>query len=48
LRHLLHHYAGFEKSVGAVGLVEASSENIAVSLPVQGMVTHIYVKAGDT
>src|SRR6266853_5883139 len=39
--------AGFEKSVGAVGLVEASSENIAVSLPVQGMVTHIYVKAGD-
>jgi multidrug resistance efflux pump len=39
--------AAFEKSVGAVGLVEASSENIAVSLPVQGMVTHIYVKAGD-
>lgn len=39
--------AGFEKSVGAVGLVEASSENIAVSLPVQGMVTQVYVKAGD-
>jgi HlyD family secretion protein len=39
--------ANFEKSVGAVGLVEASSENIAVSLPVQGMVTHVYVKAGD-
>src|SRR6266436_587856 len=37
----------FEKSVGAVGLVEASSENIAVSLPVQGMVTHVYIKAGD-
>src|SRR6516165_7761898 len=34
-------------SVGAVGLVEASSENIAVSVPVQGMVTHVYVKAGD-
>ena len=34
-------------SVGAVGLVEASSENIAVSLPVQGMVTQVYVKAGD-
>jgi len=34
-------------SVGAVGLVEASSENIAVSVPVQGMVTHMYVKAGD-
>ncbi len=37
----------FEKSVGAVGLVEASSENIAVSLPVQGMVTRVYIKAGD-
>jgi multidrug resistance efflux pump len=36
-----------ENSVGAVGLVEASSENIAVSVPVQGMVTQIYVKAGD-
>src|SRR5215831_10439242 len=36
-----------EDSVGAVGLVEASSENIAVSVPVQGMVTQIYVKAGD-
>jgi len=34
-------------SVGAVGLVEASSENIAVSLPVPGMVTQVYVKAGD-
>jgi HlyD family secretion protein len=36
-----------QDSVGAVGLVEASSENIAVSVPVQGMVTHVYVKAGD-
>ena len=35
------------QSVGAVGLVEASTENIAVSLPVQGMVTQVYVKAGD-
>src|SRR6516225_5483490 len=34
-------------SVGAVGLVEASSENIAVSVPVQGMVTRVFVKAGD-
>jgi multidrug resistance efflux pump len=34
-------------SVGAVGLVEASSENIAVNVPVQGMVTAVYVKAGD-
>ena len=39
--------AGFTKSVGAVGLVEASSENIAVSLPVPGLVTHVFVKAGD-
>lgn len=39
--------ADFERSVGAVGLVEASSENIAISLPVPGMVTHVYVKAGD-
>jgi multidrug resistance efflux pump len=34
-------------SVGAVGLVEASSENIAISLPVPGLVTHVYVKAGS-
>jgi HlyD family secretion protein len=34
-------------SVGAVGLVEASSENIAVNVPVPGMVTRVYVKAGD-
>jgi HlyD family secretion protein len=39
--------AAFQKDVGAVGLVEASSENIGISLPVQGMVTHVYVKAGD-
>jgi HlyD family secretion protein len=37
----------FERKVGAVGLVEASSENIAVSLPVPGLVTAVYVKAGD-
>ena len=37
----------FAKSVGAVGLVEASSENISISLPVPGLVTHVYVKAGD-
>jgi HlyD family secretion protein len=39
--------AVFKGKVGAVGLVEASSENIAVSLPVPGMVTAVYVKAGD-
>jgi multidrug resistance efflux pump len=36
-----------QDSVGAVGLVEASTENIAVGVPVQGMVTNVYVKAGD-
>jgi multidrug resistance efflux pump len=30
-----------------VGLVEASSENIAISAPVPGMVTRVYVTAGD-
>lgn len=39
--------SAFDKEVGAVGLVEASSENIALSLPVPGLVTHIWVKAGD-
>ncbi len=34
-------------SVGAVGLVEASSENIAVNVPVPGMATAVYVQAGD-
>jgi multidrug resistance efflux pump len=39
--------ATYEDKVGAVGLVEASSENIAVSVPVPGMVTTVFVKAGD-
>ena len=39
--------AQFENNVGAVGIVEASSENIAVSLPVPGLVSAVYVKAGD-
>jgi multidrug resistance efflux pump len=39
--------AAFPKQIGAVGLVEASSENIAVSLPVPGLVTAVHVKAGD-
>jgi HlyD family secretion protein len=37
----------FRSKVGAVGLVEASSENIAISVPVAGLVTQVYVKAGD-
>jgi HlyD family secretion protein len=39
--------ANFGGKVGAVGIVEASSENIAVSLPVPGLVTTVLVKAGD-
>lgn len=45
--HLPPPSSGFAENVGAVGLVEASSENIAVSLPVSGLVTEVYVKAGD-
>lgn len=39
--------AAFAKQVGAVGIVEASTENIAVSLPVSGLVTKVFVRAGD-
>ena len=39
--------AKFESAVGAVGLVEANTENINVSCAVSGMVTQLYVKAGD-
>ena len=39
--------ASFAGKIGAVGLVEASSENIAISLPVPGLVTAVFVKAGD-
>src|SRR5215204_7613655 len=45
--HLPPPSAAFERKVGAVGIVEASSENIAVSLPVPGLVAAVYVKAGD-
>lgn len=40
--------AAYTSQVGAVGLVEAASENIAVSLPVPGLVTRVAVQAGDT
>src|SRR6516164_3760677 len=36
-----------ELTVGAVGLVEANTENIDVSCAVSGMVTQLFVKAGD-
>ena len=39
--------AEFQNKVGAIGIVEASSENIAVSLPVPGLVSAVYVKPGD-
>ena len=34
-------------TVGAVGLVEAETENIDISCPVSGLVTGVYVNAGD-
>lgn len=37
----------FQHSVGAVGLVEAASENISISTAVSGLVVKVYVKAGD-
>jgi multidrug resistance efflux pump len=39
--------AGFRHTVGAVGLVEASSENISISTAVSGLIVHVYVKAGE-
>lgn len=39
--------SAFDKEVGAVGLVEANTENISISLPVPGLVTQVFVKAGD-
>lgn len=36
-----------QNAVGAVGLVEAESENIDISCPVSGLVTVVYVNAGD-
>src|SRR5215813_11166371 len=39
--------AAFQHTVGAVGLVEASSENISISTAVSGLVVKVYVKAGD-
>jgi RND family efflux transporter MFP subunit len=37
----------FARTIAAVGLVEARTENIAVSTPVPGWVTKVSVKAGD-
>jgi HlyD family secretion protein len=38
----------FRETVAAVGLVEASTENIAVGTPLSGVVTKVYVTAGKT
>jgi HlyD family secretion protein len=39
--------APFESYVAGAGLIEASTENIAVGTPVSGIVTGIHVKVGD-
>jgi multidrug resistance efflux pump len=39
--------ADFQYTVSAVGLVEASTENIAINTTVSGLVMRVYVKAGD-
>lgn len=38
----------YRDAVGAVGLIEASTENISISTPVPGLVTKVYVTVGDT
>jgi HlyD family secretion protein len=38
----------FRDRVAAVGLVEASTENIAVGTPLSGVVTKVFVTAGET
>jgi len=39
--------AAYARTVAGVGLVEASSENIAISTPVSGLCTQVYVMVGD-
>jgi HlyD family secretion protein len=39
--------ATYPHTVAGAGIVEASSENISLSTPVSGLITHVYVKAGD-
>jgi len=38
----------FSDSVAAVGLLEASTENIAIGAPLAGVVEKVFVQAGDT
>lgn len=37
----------FQRQVAGVGIAEAASENIAISIPVPGLVMAVHVKAGD-
>jgi len=39
--------AAYPRTVAGVGLIEASSENIAISTPVSGLCTQVYVKVGE-
>jgi multidrug efflux pump subunit AcrA (membrane-fusion protein) len=39
--------AAFSDTVAAVGLIEASTENIAIGAPLAGVVEKVFVKAGD-
>jgi multidrug efflux pump subunit AcrA (membrane-fusion protein) len=40
--------AAFSERVAAVGLVETSTENIAIGTPLSGVVTRVFVSAGQT
>jgi multidrug resistance efflux pump len=37
----------FQRQVGGVGMVEPSSENISIGVPVSGLITQVRVKPGD-
>jgi multidrug efflux pump subunit AcrA (membrane-fusion protein) len=37
----------YANTVAAVGLVEASSENVSIGTPLSGVVAHVFVKAGQ-
>lgn len=38
----------FEKQVGAIGLVESASEDIAIGVPVPALVLEVFVRPGDS
>jgi multidrug efflux pump subunit AcrA (membrane-fusion protein) len=37
----------FERQIGGIGMVEAASENISIGTPVPGLVSAVYVRAGQ-